>query len=230
MMQAKVPVGAATIAGYGATIIGLIAGGLVTVFNVDQEQAGLVASAVWTVVAFSWTQWGRYSQAKAAAERSSWGAEQPVAAKPRVVAPVKHIIADSWGWHPGVHDGIDLICPASEPLIAICHATVVRADAGGWWGLGAPADPVLRARGDGIIVLRSLVDAGPIRKGMNLCYGHAEHATVKAGQVVEAGDRIGTAGFANAWHVHFMVNMRSDAKGLGDRDPKPVVDFAVKGQ
>src|SRR4051812_18249683 len=81
-MQAKVPVGAATIAGYGATIIGLVATVLVAVFNVDQEQAGLVASAVWTVVAFSWTQWGRYSQAKAAAERSSWGDEKSVASSP----------------------------------------------------------------------------------------------------------------------------------------------------
>jgi hypothetical protein len=150
-------------------------------------------------------------------------------AKPKVVAPLKHILADSWGWHPGIHDGLDLICPASEPLFAICKATVVRADAGGWWGKGAPADPALKARGDGIVVIRSLVDAGPIQKGMNLCYGHAEHATVKTGQVVEAGDQIGHAGFANAWHVHFMVNMRKDVLGLGDRDPKPVVDFARAG-
>jgi murein DD-endopeptidase MepM/ murein hydrolase activator NlpD len=137
----------------------------------------------------------------------------------------EHILADSWGWHPGVHDGIDLICPPNEPLYAICKATVVRADAAGWWGKGAPADPVLKAKGDGIIVIRSLVDAGPIRKGMNLCYGHAEGAVVKAGQTVEAGDHIGHAGFANAWHTHFMVNMRKDALGLGDRDPKPVVDY-----
>lgn len=146
-----------------------------------------------------------------------------------VTAPLKHILQDSWGWHPGVHDGIDLICPPDEPLIAICEAKVVRADAGGWWGLGAPADPALKARGDGIIILRSLIDAGPIRKGMNLCYGHAEHATVKAGQTVKAGDVIGKAGFANAWHTHFMVNMRADTKGVGDRDPKPVVDFARAG-
>lgn len=148
---------------------------------------------------------------------------------PKVTAPMKDIITDTWGYHPGVHDGEDLICPASEPLIAICKAQVVRADAGGWWGLGAPADPVLKARGDGIIILRSLVDAGPIRKGMNLCYGHAEHATVKAGDVVEAGHVIGLAGFANAWHCHFMVNMRADTKGVGDRDPRPVIDFARAG-
>jgi murein DD-endopeptidase MepM/ murein hydrolase activator NlpD len=61
---------------------------------------------------------------------------------------------------------------------------------------------------------------------MNLCYGHAEGAVVKAGQIVEAGDHIGHAGFAVAWHCHFMVNMRKDALGLGDRDPRPVVDYS----
>jgi murein DD-endopeptidase MepM/ murein hydrolase activator NlpD len=147
-------------------------------------------------------------------------------AVPKVSAPLAHILEDSWGWHPGVHDGIDLICPPSEPLLAICRATVIRADAAGWWGKGAPADPALKAKGDGIIVIRSLVDAGPIKKGMNLCYGHAEGAVVKAGQTVEPGQRIGHAGFANAWHCHFMVNSRNDALGLGDRDPRPVVDFA----
>lgn len=147
----------------------------------------------------------------------------------RVTFPIQHLITDSWGYHPGVHDGVDLICPASEPLIAMCKATVVRADASGWWGKGAPADPALKARGDGIIIIRSLIDAGPIRRGMNLCYGHGEHAKVRAGQTVEAGDVIGAAGFANAWHVHFMVNMRTDTKGVGDRDPRPVLDFAAKG-
>jgi murein DD-endopeptidase MepM/ murein hydrolase activator NlpD len=147
----------------------------------------------------------------------------------KVSTPMKHILEDSWGYHPPVHDGIDLICPTSEPLLAICRAKVVRADAGGWWGKGAPADPALKARGDGIIILRSLIDAGPIKAGMNLCYGHAEHATVKVGQTVEAGQMIGHAGFANAWHTHFMVNMRGDTKGVGDRDPKPVVDYARSG-
>lgn len=147
----------------------------------------------------------------------------------RVSTPMRHITTDTWGYHPGVHDGVDLICPASEPLLAICRSTVVRADAGGWWGKGAPSDPALKARGDGIIVLRSLVDAGPIKRGMNLCYGHAEHATVKVGQVMQPGDTIGNAGFANAWHVHFMVNMRTDAKGVGDRDPRPVIDYARNG-
>jgi hypothetical protein len=55
-MQAKVSVGPATVAGYGATVVGLVATGLAVVFNVDQEQAAVVAGAVWTVVSFAITQ------------------------------------------------------------------------------------------------------------------------------------------------------------------------------
>lgn len=69
-MTGKVKVGPATVAGYGATLVGLVASVLVVVFGVDQEQAALVASAVWSVVAFSWTQWGRYAQARDAAKRA----------------------------------------------------------------------------------------------------------------------------------------------------------------
>jgi murein DD-endopeptidase MepM/ murein hydrolase activator NlpD len=142
-----------------------------------------------------------------------------------VALPVSPILSDSWGWHPGVHDGIDLICNPSATLTAICEAQVIRADPGGWWGLGAPSNPEVRAKGDGIIILRALVDTGPIKKGMNFCYGHAESPQVTVGQTVSAGDVIGKAGFANAWHVHFMVNARSDDRGVGDRDPLPFVQY-----
>jgi murein DD-endopeptidase MepM/ murein hydrolase activator NlpD len=144
-----------------------------------------------------------------------------------VASPLDVILDDAWGYHPPVHDGLDLICEPNAPLRAICRARVIRADAAGWWGKGAHASsghPV--SDGDGIIVIRSLVDFGPFRRGQNLCYGHAEHAVVKPGDVVSPGQVIGRAGFANAWHTHFMVNGRSDDRGLGDRDPRPFVDFA----
>lgn len=143
-----------------------------------------------------------------------------------VHTPVSRIITDSWGYHPGVHDGIDLICPPDATLYAICTGRVLRADPSGWWGLGAPSDPALKAKGDGIIVVRCQVSAGPFRPGLNFGYGHAEHAVVSAGDTVKAGDLIGKAGFANAWHVHLVVNGRSDAKGVGDRDPRPFTDYA----
>lgn len=145
-----------------------------------------------------------------------------------VHTPVERILSSSWGWHPPVHDGVDLICPPDEPLLAICDAEVIRADAGGWWGKGAPSDPAVRARGDGIIVLRCLVDDGPFRKGLRFCYGHAEGARVKVGQRVKAGEVIGRAGFANASHTHFMVHGRDDARGIGDRDPMPYVEYALR--
>lgn len=145
-----------------------------------------------------------------------------------VGTPIAKILSSSWGYHPGVHDGVDLICQPSATLYAICDGEIIRADSGGWWGLGAPTDPALKAKGDGIIVLRSSVDAGPFHRGLNFCYGHAEHAVVKAGQRVRAGEPIGKAGLANAWHAHFMVNARSDDRGVGDRDPMPYVNYARK--
>ena len=150
------------------------------------------------------------------------------AAGARVVMPMKTILTDTWGYHPPTHDGVDLICPANEPLIAMCRATVVRVS-DEWWGAGNPGGAT-GDKGDGIIILRCQVDAGPFRKGLNLCYGHAEHPTVKPGTTVEAGQVIGKAGFANAWHIHFMVNGRSDTKGVGDRDPRPYLDYAKKGK
>ncbi len=63
---------------------------------------------------------------------------------------------------------------------------------------------------------------------MHFAYGHAEKATVHVGQTVKAGQKIGHAGFANAWHIHFMVNGGTTVKGIGDRDPLPFVNHARK--
>lgn len=147
------------------------------------------------------------------------------------IAPAR-LITDAWGYHPGIHDGVDLICPANEPVVAMVKSRVVRVSSSGWWGLGAPSDPDLKAKGDGIIIIQSLENVGPIKDGMNLCYGHAEGATVRVGQTVNAGHVLGHAGLANAWHVHFMINDNPPAagfyRGVGDRDPRPILDYAKK--
>jgi murein DD-endopeptidase MepM/ murein hydrolase activator NlpD len=143
----------------------------------------------------------------------------------KVHTPLARILDDRWGYHPPRHDGLDLICPAKATLFAICDGEVIRADPDGWWGKGAP-DPQMAAKGDGIIVIRCSTDVGPFRRGLNFGYGHAEAPTVRVGEKVKAGERIGRAGFANAWHIHMVVNGRSDAKGVGDRDPRPFVDYA----
>jgi murein DD-endopeptidase MepM/ murein hydrolase activator NlpD len=145
-----------------------------------------------------------------------------------VAPPFAKVLEDSWGWHPGVHDGLDLIVEPHAVLHSMCDGRVVRADPGGWWGLGAPKDPVLKAKGDGIIIVRCTVTAGPFAPGLNICYGHAENAKVQAGQAVKAGDVLGEAGFANAWHTHLMVNDNADTRGVGDRDPRPFYEFARK--
>lgn len=142
-----------------------------------------------------------------------------------VASPLAKILSSSWGYHPPVHDGVDLICSPRAAGLAICKARVIRADNGGWWGKGAPS-PQVAAKGDGIVIIRSLVDAGPFQVGLNFCYGHAENVRVKVGETVEAGQVICEAGMANAWHFHFMVNGRDDAKGVGDRDPMKFVNYA----
>ena len=145
-----------------------------------------------------------------------------------VASPLAKVLADSWGWAPG-HDGLDLICAEDAPLFAMCDGVIVRADPSGWWGKGAkpsPGHPV--SDGDGVIVLRCYTNAGPFKPGLNFVYGHAEHATVKAGDKVTAGQVIGRAGYANAPHVHLCVNGRNDTKGIGDRDPRPFYDYARK--
>lgn len=142
-----------------------------------------------------------------------------------VSSPLGKILESSWGYQSG-HDGVDLICNQRAAGLAICKGRIVRADSGGWWGKGAPS-PEVAAKGDGIVILRCMIDAGPFRKGLNFCYGHAENPRVKVGDTVEAGQVICEAGLANAWHFHFMVNNRQDNRGVGDRDPMPFVDYAL---
>jgi murein DD-endopeptidase MepM/ murein hydrolase activator NlpD len=147
--------------------------------------------------------------------------------KGHVSLPVDPILQSSWGYHPGVHDGVDLITDGDDTIVAICDGTVLRASSSGWWGKGARASGGHSiSEGDGVIVLRCSINEGPFQSGTNFVYGHAEHPTVKPGQRVKAGQRLGRAGFANAWHIHFCVNRRFDDRGVGDHDPMPYVEYA----
>ena len=147
----------------------------------------------------------------------------------RVAVPVDPILQHSNGFTSG-HDGVDLICEQDDVVYAICDAKVIDVRAAGWWGNGAQAShghPI--SDGDGIIQIECLVDDGPFKKGMHFGYGHAEKAVVQEGQIVKAGQKLGHAGFANAWHLHFMVNAGNTLKGTGDRDPMPFVNHAKNG-
>jgi murein DD-endopeptidase MepM/ murein hydrolase activator NlpD len=150
-----------------------------------------------------------------------------------VCYPVSKLVTDAWGWHPGVHDGVDLVTPGEIPALAIVTGTVVRVSASGWWGSNpqpSPGHPI--SDGDGIIIIESAVNIGPFEKGMHFAYGHAEKAVVREGQDVRAGQVLGMIGFARAWHTHFMVNdiPRQDVtphyRGVGDRDPQPFLQYA----
>lgn len=146
-----------------------------------------------------------------------------------VAAPLAKILGDTWGWHGAAHDGVDLICEADATLYAICDAVVVDVRSQGWWGKGARASGGHAvSEGDGIIQLECTTDVGPFQKGLHFAYGHAESAVVEVGQQVRAGQKIGHAGFANAWHVHFMVNGGGHLRGIGDRDPLPFVQYAIR--
>jgi len=142
-----------------------------------------------------------------------------------VAAPITKILTSANGWAGKGHDGVDLICNPNVPIMAICDAEVIDVRGGGWWGKSPSGDVT---KGDGIIQLKCLTDVGPFKKGMHFGYGHAEHATVKKGDRVKAGEVIGKAGLAVAWHIHFMVNAGGTTRGVGDRDPMPFVNYAMK--
>ncbi len=137
------------------------------------------------------------------------------------------IITHAWGWNPG-HDGVDIITPPRAMLYAPMPCEVIRVSASGWWGKGAkPSRGHAVSEGDGIVVVRSLTDAGPFSESTRLGLGHAENAVVKVGQKLDAGDRIAEAGFANEWHTHVVAHNRPDDRGVGDFDPWPLLAYAI---
>lgn len=147
----------------------------------------------------------------------------------KVHQPVSKILADSWGYHPGIHDGLDVICNPNAPLYAMVKCKVIDVRASGWWGLGAaPSGGHAVSEGDGIVQVEVLENVGPFKKGYHIGYGHCEHARVRVGEVLQAGEAIALAGFAKAWHIHLMYNDGSTSKGIGNRDPRAILDYSIK--
>lgn len=160
--------------------------------------------------------------------RDKLNQQYALANPPKVHAPAIPILTDAWGFHPGIHDGEDVVTQSDAVCFAMVKSKIIDVRSTGWWNLGAPDDPALKAKGDGIIQMVVLEDVGPFKKGMHIGYGHQEKAMVKVGDVVEAGRAVGHAGFANAWHIHLMVNDNKDLRGIGTIDPRPLIDYAVK--
>lgn len=143
----------------------------------------------------------------------------------KVHPPVSSILGDSWGYHSGVHDGIDVLTKPNAALFAMVKSRVIDVRSSGWWGK-APSGDV--RKGDGIVQIEVLENVGPFKKGMHIGYGHCEHARVRVGQVVEAGETLALAGLAVAWHIHLMVNSGGTNQGIGTQDPRKFLDYAVK--
>jgi murein DD-endopeptidase MepM/ murein hydrolase activator NlpD len=143
----------------------------------------------------------------------------------KVHKPVSNILADSWGYHPGVHDGIDVICKPNAAVYSMVKCKVIDVRASGWWGNNPSGDV---SKGDGIVQVEVLENVGPFKKGFHIGYGHCEHARVKVGEVLQAGEVIALAGLAVAWHVHLMYNDGSTNKGIGNRDPQAILDYSIK--
>jgi murein DD-endopeptidase MepM/ murein hydrolase activator NlpD len=146
--------------------------------------------------------------------------------KPKKVhQPVSNILADSWDYHPPVHDGIDVICKPNAAVFAMVKCKVIDVRASGWWGK-APTGDV--SKGDGIVQIEVLESVGPFKKGYHIGYGHCEHARVRVGEVLQPGEVIALAGLAVAWHVHLMYNDGSTKKGIGNRNPRAILEYSKK--
>lgn len=135
------------------------------------------------------------------------------------------IITSEWDYHGRAHDGIDVQTPNGAWLYAMVKCRVFDVRSGGWWGKAPSGDVSL---GDGIVQMEVLDNVGPFKKGHHIGYGHCENAVVKEGDVLEAGDRVARVGLAVTRHVHLMENDGSTTKGIGNIDPRAILDYATK--
>ncbi|MFQ1000559.1 M23 family metallopeptidase [Modestobacter sp. SSW1-42] len=149
----------------------------------------------------------RAQEEQAAAEaRAEAEAE---AARPKAVSPVANARLTScfcqrWGT---MHWGIDLAAPMMTPEYSAEDGVVLRAGAASGYG---QAVYILGVSGDVTV------------------YGHMEKLLVKAGDVVEAGDKIallGSRGQSTGPHLHFEVHRG----GMDGKRVDPVQWLAARG-
>jgi len=92
-------------------------------------------------------------------------------------------------WH--FHDGVDIAAAAGTPILAPARGRVVFAGR-----MGDGAEVVVLAHDDGLVSLYAHLQDGPLAP------------TVKAGDIVHAGDRIGSVGLTGlttGYHLHWAV-------------------------
>lgn len=140
---------------------------------------------------------------------------------------VQKLITDTWGFHPPIHDGIDLITLPDVPVFAPVKLKIFDVRKSGWWRKGAPS-AAIAAKGDGIVQGEIVETVGPFKKGYHLGFGHMEKAVVEIGDTVAAGKQLGRSGLANAWHIHWMLNNGETPLGVGNRDPRECLEYTKK--
>lgn len=89
------------------------------------------------------------------------------------------------------HDGVDITAPAGTPIVAPARGRVVFAGR-----MGDGAEVVVLAHDNGLVSLYAHLEVGPLAP------------MVKTGDVVEAGDRIGSVGLTGlttGYHLHWAV-------------------------
>jgi len=137
------------------------------------------------------------TEKKAPAEKTSTGGHSVVAPVAGPIGTPYHVAGSSWS--KGYHTGVDFPVPTGTTVKAVAAGRVVSAGWGGSYGYQ--------------VVIRH-------SDGRYTQYGHLSAISVKAGQGVDAGQRIGRSGAtgnATGPHLHFEVRT---GPGFGtDVDP-----------
>ena len=92
-------------------------------------------------------------------------------------------------WH--FHEGVDILAVAGTPIVAPARGRVVFAGR-----MGDGAEVVVLAHDNGLVSLYAHLEDGPLAP------------TVKAGDIVQAGDRIGAVGLTGlttGYHLHWAI-------------------------
>lgn len=149
----------------------------------------------------------------------------------KVHPPLTLITTDDWGFVPGVHDGIDVTGKRPGlPVFAMVKCKVVDVRMSDWWGKSPSGNVAL---GDGIVIVEILENVGPFKKGQHIGYGHTEQPNnvpiVKVGDVLEAGDQLGSLGLAVTPHIHLVLNNTPRLNdGIGNINPRAILDYSIK--
>ena len=137
-------------------------------------------------------------------------------------------INQRWGENPASyarfnlpgHNGLDLFAAVGDPVTACALGIVYHVE-----GNGANSDYGIHAR-----VAHTVTNNGKVEL-MHTLYAHFSRLDVKAGDVVQAGDRLGLAGStgnSTGPHVHLgLAWIGHGVSGYGEAvDPLPYVDWA----